>query len=104
MCLLDAPASMKSKFPVMERYKPGLSRTDISESPVRQFFSDILEIPTCQWQDFMEELEYLKQKNIGNFDHIREMYKRLEQKRVIGISAQEIRYDTTKAKPTITGS
>lgn len=94
-CLLDAPASMKSKYPLMELYKPALSQSNIGESTIRQFFSDTLKIPKCKWEDFVEELKYLKRGNSRDFDHIRVVYERLKRKNVFGISAEEMKYDTT---------
>ncbi|RYP09924.1 hypothetical protein DL764_000966 [Monosporascus ibericus] len=89
-CLLDAPASMESKYPVMERYKPALSRYNIGEPTIRQFFSDTLKIPKCKWEDFVVELEHLKNANSRNSDHIRGVYERLKRQRTFGISAEDI--------------
>ncbi|RYP23520.1 hypothetical protein DL765_001034 [Monosporascus sp. GIB2] len=90
-CLLDAPASMESKYPIMELYKPALSQSNIEEPTIRQFFSDTLKIPRCKWQDFVVELEHLKNVNSRNSDHIRGVYERLKRQRAFGISAQEIK-------------
>ncbi|RYP49446.1 hypothetical protein DL768_004856 [Monosporascus sp. mg162] len=90
-CLLDAPASMESKYPVMERYKPALSQSNIGEPTIRQFFSETLKIPKCKWGDFLVELEHLKNANSRNSDHIRGVYERLKRLRTFGISALEIK-------------
>ncbi|RYO82881.1 hypothetical protein DL762_006402 [Monosporascus cannonballus] len=90
-CLLDAPASMESKHPVMERYKQALSQSNIGEPTIRQFFGDTLKIPGCKWEDFVVELEHLKNEESRNSDHIREVYERLKRQRTFGISAQEIK-------------
>ncbi|RYP73467.1 hypothetical protein DL771_003639 [Monosporascus sp. 5C6A] len=90
-CLLDAPASMESKYPVMERYKQALSRSNIDGPTIRQFFSDTLQVPKCKWEDFVVELEHLKNANSRNFDHIRGVYERLKRQRIFGISAQELK-------------
>ncbi|RYP79019.1 hypothetical protein DL770_006764 [Monosporascus sp. CRB-9-2] len=90
-CLLDAPTSMESKYPVMERYKPALWRSNIGETTIRQFFSDTLKVPECKWEDFVVELEHLKNENSRNSDHIREVYERLKYQTTFGISAEEIK-------------
>ncbi|RYP57689.1 hypothetical protein DL769_009334 [Monosporascus sp. CRB-8-3] len=90
-CLLDAPASMESKYPVMERYKPALSRSNIDEPTIRQFFSNTLKVSKCKWGDFVVELEHLKNADSRNSDHIRGVYERLKRQRIFGISAEEIK-------------
>ncbi|RYP78352.1 hypothetical protein DL771_000537 [Monosporascus sp. 5C6A] len=59
-CILNAPIEMQTKYPVVTRYNnTSLTHKD-DLLKLEKFFRVTLSIPTCSWENTIEELKFLK--------------------------------------------
>lgn len=78
-CLLDAPRDLQHKYPIVALYEAAFPDKDLTL--LTQFFRDTLGIPSCSWQDIVEELKDLNRRAISDFDRIRSHYEQLNKLR-----------------------
>ncbi|KAI0835964.1 hypothetical protein F5Y06DRAFT_114649 [Hypoxylon sp. FL0890] len=59
-CVLNAPISMGSLFPILPLYRAAFASSRLDFSNISKFLHDTLEIPKCTWSHIVDELRFLK--------------------------------------------
>lgn len=92
-CLLDAPRTLRHKYPIVARYRAAFPRVDLTL--LTQFFQNQLGIAKYSWKDTIREIQYLNNKDYPDFDLINAQYVSLNKARrdwvTTGINAEMMR-------------
>jgi hypothetical protein len=81
---------MRTKYTLARVYAEEVSSNrDLSRLKI--FFTDTLEIPSCTWEDIVEEIRSCKTQRGITRARARELYGCLFDMRLIGISARDLR-------------
>ncbi|RYP14158.1 hypothetical protein DL765_006566 [Monosporascus sp. GIB2] len=76
-CILNGPIEMQTKYPVLTRYNDIFSTYKDDLLKLEKFFHVTLSIPTCSWENIIEELKFLKGDSCTELDRIRSLYQHL---------------------------
>lgn len=92
-CLLDAPRTLRHKYPIISRYMAAFPEVDLIL--LTQFFQNSLEMETYSWKDTIREIQHLQDKGYSEFDLINAQYAYLNRARrnwvTTGINAETMR-------------
>lgn len=78
-CLLDAPPTLRHKYPILARYTAAFPKADLTL--LTQFFQKSLPMTKYSWEDTVREIQHLKYKDCSDFDLINAQYASLDRAR-----------------------
>lgn len=78
-CLLDAPRTLRHKYPIIARYKTAFPKVDLTL--LTQFFQNSLAITKYSWKDTIREIQHLQDEGYSEFDLINAQYAYLNRAR-----------------------
>ncbi|RYP39352.1 hypothetical protein DL767_002263 [Monosporascus sp. MG133] len=90
-CILNGPIEIQTKYPVLTRYKDTFLTYKDDLLKLEKFFRVTLSIPTCSWENIIEELKFLKGRACTESGRIRSLYQHLGRMKMDGNSAELVK-------------
>ena len=92
-CVWNAAQELTTKYVLKLIYEAHLSEHGIDIAHSGYFFTNILRIPDCTWEVYVDELKALKESDCDDFDSINDIYTALDSLRpqIIGTSKDKLR-------------